>query len=130
MKILKKVNNGIVFVLLFGMYLSFVFQFESEAVSYGVGLLILAEIIVFCVEQGREEDKKVDEFIHYARILYSLDFSKLKNVKDIIINHDKSFTIVLQVGLSFTYTIACLPTSQEELVAWDLQFDSLRVKEN
>lgn len=130
MDILKKINKGIIFALMFEMYVSFILQFENATVSYCIGLLILGEILFLCVEQGKEESKKVEQFIYYAKLLYSLDFSNLQNIKDIVINHDSSFTIILQNNLNFTYKIDLMPISQDALEAWDIKFDELKTKEN
>ena len=130
MVIWKKINYIICIILISCNFLSFVMSFNNITVSSVMGIFLLLEIVFLISEQGNEEREKIDYFIKKSKNLYCLNFSKLQNIKEMNLNSNNTFTIVLKNGLFFSYEIDLLPISQDTLEVWDLKFDSLKMKEN
>lgn len=129
MEKLKKINYFICSILLIYVATATVFftgdLIHNEILSYLFGLFILCEIFFVFNEISKETNEKVDNLLEISKIVYSLDYSNLKNIKELIIKNDNTFRVILKNNMELS--IKEIPLIQNDLITLDNKFN---IKEN
>ena len=125
MEKLKKINCYISGILLIYVAIATVFftgdLIHNEILSYLFDLFILCEIYFLISEISKKSDEKVDNLLKISKIVYSLDYSNLKNIKELIIKNGNTFKIILKNDMELS--IKQIPLTQNDLITLDNKFN-------
>lgn len=106
---------------------------NSAYITIMAGIFTTGSLVGIIYILINQEKENIKEILKKVKTLYSLDYTKLKNIKKIDITLDGKYHVFLNIsGKEFEINLSSnlVPKNQEMLNNLDKMYDNIKIKQN